>query len=83
MKTVQIIGAGCAKCAKLAENVREAIEQTGVEVRVEKVQDLDQIVSMGVTLTPALAVDGQILLAGRIATVEEIARWLREGSSAG
>lgn len=82
MKTVQIIGTGCAKCAKLAENVLKAIEQTGVDVRVEKVQDLDQIASLGVTLTPALAVDGQILLAGRIATVEEIARWLREGSPA-
>ena len=50
---LQILGSGCPKCRKLAENAQAAINETGVDARVEKVTDSDTIADMGVAMTPA------------------------------
>jgi len=72
MKKIQVLGTGCAKCAKLAENAAEAIRQSQTEAEIEKVTDINKIVSFGVMATPALAVDGQVKVVGKVATPDEI-----------
>jgi small redox-active disulfide protein 2 len=78
---IQVLGSGCPKCRKLAENARVAADAAGLDYVLEKVEDLGEIVAMGVMSTPALAVDGKVVLAGRAASPEEIAGLLEpEGS---
>lgn len=72
MKRVQVLGPGCPKCAKLAENAQAAVDQCGVEATVEKVTDINQIVSFGVMATPGLAIDGQVKVVGKVPSVDEI-----------
>ncbi len=73
---LQILGAGCPKCRQLAENAEAAVRELGIECEVEKVTDINDIVSFGVMLTPALAVDGEVKLSGKVASSEEIGRML-------
>jgi small redox-active disulfide protein 2 len=75
--TVQILGSGCRKCRLLEQNAREAVSRIGVEAKVEKVTDMDDIVEMGVMVTPALAVDGNVKKAGTVLTPEQIADILK------
>lgn len=70
--TVQILGTGCPKCKQLEKNAREAIAALGLEAGVEKVEDIDRIMDMGVMMTPALAVDGVVKKTGKLLTVDEI-----------
>lgn len=72
MKKLQILGTGCPKCMKLAEATREAAIQLGLDFEIEKVTDIARIVSFGVMMTPALAVDGKVVVSGRVPTVAEI-----------
>lgn len=76
MKTLQILGTGCAKCEKLAENAKAAAEALGLEYQVEKITSLERIGSFGVMMTPALAVDGQVKTAGRVPDVESLKKLL-------
>ncbi len=69
---LQILGTGCPKCQKLAENTQAAAEALGIEFEIEKVTDINQIMSFGVMITPALAVDGEVKLAGKAPSVDEI-----------
>jgi small redox-active disulfide protein 2 len=66
MKKIQILGTGCAKCQKLAENTKQAADNLGVEYEMEKVTDLNQIMGFGVMTTPGLVVDGKVLVAGKV-----------------
>ena len=72
MKLVQVLGTGCAKCAKVKEHADAAIEQLGVEAKVEKVEDIMQITNFGVMMTPALVVDGEVKFVGKVPSVDEI-----------
>ncbi len=72
MKTLQILGTGCPKCKKLAETVDAAVKELGVECEVEKVTDINDIIGFGVMTTPALAIDGKVVVAGRVPGVAEI-----------
>jgi small redox-active disulfide protein 2 len=72
MKLVQILGPGCPKCEKLKHNAEEAVKQSGVEATVEKITDIGTITSFGVMMTPALAVDGEVKVVGKVASVEQI-----------
>ena len=76
MKKIQILGTGCPKCVKLMENAKEAAKQLGLECEFEKVSDMDQIVSFGVMMTPALAVDGVVKSSGHLLTPEQIKKFL-------
>lgn len=76
MKKLQILGTGCSKCKRLTEQVELAAKELGIEHQIEKVTDLQEIVSFGVMMTPALAVDGQIKVAGNIPSIEEIKRMI-------
>ncbi len=69
MKKIHILGPGCPKCGKLAENARAAIEQLELDFEIEKVTD---IMKFGVMITPALAVDGEVKAAGKVPSADEI-----------
>lgn len=72
MTTIQILGTGCKKCVSLKENVGVALRELGVEADVQKIEDINEIVKFGVMSTPALAVDGEVKIVGKVATPEEI-----------
>lgn len=76
MKTVQILGTGCAKCKTLAAHAEAAIQSLGLEARIEKVEKIADILKFGIMTTPGLAVDGRVKSAGRVLSVEEIKRML-------
>ena len=73
---IEILGMGCPKCKKLMENAKKAADELGVKAEFVKVEDMDRIVSYGVMMTPALAVDGRVMCYGKIATVDEIRKWI-------
>ena len=72
MPLIQILGTGCPKCRKLAENAEAAAKARGVDYHLEKVTDISKIMAFGVMLTPALAVDGQVKVVGKVPSVEEL-----------
>ena len=72
MKTIKILGTGCAKCEKLAANTKQAAENLGLDYTIEKVTDLNQIMAFGVMTTPGLVVDGKVLLTGKVPTAADI-----------
>lgn len=72
MKTLQVLGTGCPKCKKLAELTEEAARRLGIEYRLEKVSDINKIMEFGVMMTPALAVDGVVKVAGKVPSTEDI-----------
>lgn len=76
MKKLQILGTCCSKCQRLTEQVQQAAKELGIEHEIEKVTDLQNILAMGVMTTPALAVDGQVKVAGNVPTIEELKRLL-------
>jgi len=76
VKTIQILGTGCMKCRQLALNAETAARDIGVEYELEKVTDLNRILSFGVMMTPGLVVDGQVKASGRVVGPEEIKQWL-------
>ena len=76
MKKIQILGPGCFKCKKLAENAEAAAEELGIEYEIEKVAEINEIMSFGVMMTPALAVDGEVKVVGKVPSVENIKEML-------
>ena len=72
MKKIQILGTGCPKYKKLAENAEDAARQLNLEFEVEKVTDINEIMKFGVMMTPALAVDGVVKVVGKVPNVNEI-----------
>jgi small redox-active disulfide protein 2 len=74
---VQILGTGCPKCKQLEANAREAAAKIGVEAVIEKVTDIDEIMGMGVMMTPALMIDGEVKSVGKVLTVDQIAAQLK------
>lgn len=73
---IEVLGPGCAKCQALLGNVKEALAQTGLQAEVVKVEDVFEIMQRGVNRTPALIIDGDLKLEGRVATVREILGWI-------
>lgn len=69
---IQILGTGCAKCTALAQAATQAAEELELAVELEKISDLNQIMAFGVMLTPALAVNGQVRLVGKVPSVAEL-----------
>ncbi|MHC4295246.1 MAG: thioredoxin family protein [Planctomycetota bacterium] len=66
MKKIQVLGTGCPKCKKLAENTEAAAKTLGIEYEIEKVTDINEIMKFGVMMTPALAVDGEVKVVGKV-----------------
>lgn len=69
---IQILGTGCPKCKTLNENAENAVKELGIDCEVEKVTDMDEILSFGVMMTPALAIDGIVKSTGKVLSSDEI-----------
>lgn len=76
---VQILGMGCAKCKTLEQNARDALTAAGITAEVEKVADPVKIAEMGVMMTPALAIDGDVKSVGKLLTKDQIVPLLKGG----
>jgi small redox-active disulfide protein 2 len=77
MKKIEILGTGCMKCKRLLKNVEIAAKELGITAEIRKVDDITEIMDRGVMLTPALAVDGEIKISGRVADVNELKEILK------
>lgn len=77
---IEILGTGCMKCKRLAKNVENAVAELGITADIQKVEDITAIMDRGVMLTPALIVDGELKVSGRVADVAEIKRILSGGA---
>ena len=74
---IQVLGTGCPKCKKTAEAAKAAVNELGIEAEIEKVTDLNEIMKFGVMLTPALAVDGDVKIVGKVPTEEQVKGFLQ------
>jgi small redox-active disulfide protein 2 len=72
MKKIEVLGTGCAKCKKLEELTREAAGEIGLDCQIEKVDDIQKIMTYGVMMTPALVIDGVVKLSGKVPSVNEL-----------
>ena len=72
MKTIQILGTGCPKCKKLAENAEAAAKALGIDFELVKITDINEIARMGALMTPGLAIDGELRSSGKLLSPEEI-----------
>ena len=73
---LEILGTGCPKCKKLTELAQEAATELGLSFEIVKIDKINDIMNYGVMVTPALAIDGKVVVAGRIPSKEEIKKWL-------
>ena len=69
---IHILGTGCAKCKLLADNVWAGADALGLDVEIVKVTDVNEIMGFGVIMMPALAVDGKVIVVGKVVSAEEI-----------
>ncbi|WP_299312134.1 thioredoxin family protein [uncultured Halomonas sp.] len=74
---LSIYGKGCKKCDQLTANAQEAAEALGLRVEIEKVTDVNAIIDAGVMNTPALAVDGEVVTEGKVASAQELEKLLK------
>lgn len=72
MKEIKVLGTGCSKCKTLEKMVRTIVEQHGIEAELTKVEDVMEIIKYGVMTTPALVVDGVVVLKGRVPSLSEV-----------
>jgi small redox-active disulfide protein 2 len=75
-KQIQILGTGCPKCKKLAENTAAAAAELGIEYEIEKVSDIAKILEFEVIATPALAIEGEVKVVGKVPSVSELKKIL-------
>ena len=77
MMKIEILGTGCPKCKSLEKSVKKAVEELGIEAQVIKVENIKEIMDLGVMMTPALYVDGETKAVGRVPSTEEIKKILK------
>jgi small redox-active disulfide protein 2 len=76
MKTIQILGTGCERCNRLAEVTEQAAIELGLDYRLEKITDMLRFAEFGVMMTPAMAVDGQVKVSGKVPSKEQLKKLL-------
>jgi small redox-active disulfide protein 2 len=74
---IEVLGPGCAKCEKTARAVEKAVQELGVDATVEHVTEIKEIVARGVMLTPAVFIDGEKKIEGKVPKAADIESWLR------
>lgn len=76
MMDIKVLGPGCPRCRQTEKVVREAVAESGIDARVEKVTDTMEIAGFGVFGTPAVVIDGQVKSVGKIPSKPEVRNWL-------
>lgn len=69
---IEVLGGGCANCAKLYKSVEEAVKTMGITAEILKVEDYDKIIEYGITSTPAIAIDGKVMSTGKVLKPAEV-----------
>lgn len=75
---IEILGTGCSKCKKTKEVIEKALKEIGVEAEVVKVEDFKTILNYGVMVTPAVVIDGEVKLAGKVPDEKEVRKWITQ-----
>ncbi len=78
---IEVLGSGCAKCKQLEKDVYKALSELDIAAEVAKVQDIQKIMAYKVMTTPALVIDGQVKIAGRLPRKEELHKLIRESDA--
>jgi small redox-active disulfide protein 2 len=74
---IKVLGPGCPRCEQTKKNVADAVAETGVDAKIEKVTDLMEIAKYGVLGTPAVVVDGEVKCVGKVPKRDEILKWIK------
>ncbi|MBN2516106.1 MAG: TM0996/MTH895 family glutaredoxin-like protein [Deltaproteobacteria bacterium] len=75
---IQIAGPGCARCHAVEQNVIEALTELGIDADVSKLSDPREFAKLGIFLTPAVIVDGKVVVSGKVPTVNELKKLISE-----
>ena len=75
---IKVLGPGCLKCEQTEKNVKEAVQESGLNVKIEKVTDVMEIAKYGVLGTPAVVVEGEVKCVGKIPDKDEIMTWIKK-----
>jgi small redox-active disulfide protein 2 len=75
---IKILGTGCAKCHRLAQAVREAVAELGIDATVENVEDITKILEYPIMTTPGLVINGRVVSSGRVNTKEEVIQFIKQ-----
>ena len=78
MKQLKVLGPGCSRCEQLAQLVRAASEELGLEYELEKITDFDKFIDYGVMMTPGLVIAGEVKSVGRVPSLSEIKDMLKK-----
>jgi len=80
MREIKVLGPGCPRCEQLAGAAKQAADQLGIDYEINKIKDISEYPSYGLMLTPGLVIDGELVVHGKVATVDEI-KELLEGEA--
>lgn len=75
---IEILGIGCSKCNKTKEVIEKVLKSTGVKAEVVKVEDIETILKYGIMITPAVVVDGDVKIVGKVPDEKEVRKWITE-----
>ena len=75
---IEILGTGCPKCKQTLANVQKAVKDLNIEAEIVKIEKINDIMNYGVMITPALAINGEVKVAGKIPSPEQIADWIKQ-----
>ncbi len=75
---IDILGTGCPKCKETEKVIKKAIEKMEIDATVEKVEDIEKIIEYGVMSTPAVAIDGEVVISGHVPSEDEIVREIKK-----
>ena len=78
VKKIQVLGPGCPNCKRLADLTERVAREMGIEFELEKITEITRITQFGVMATPGLVVDGKVLVSGRVPSLDELEKLLRE-----
>jgi small redox-active disulfide protein 2 len=75
---IKVLGPGCPKCQQTEKNVKEAVQETGINASVDKVTNVMDIAKFGVFGTPAVVIDGKVKCVGKVPTKDEVKGWIKQ-----
>ena len=78
MKEIKVLGTGCPKCKTLEKVTRDAVDALKLDATVSKIEDIMEIMSFGIMTTPALVIDGKVVVKGRVPSIDEIKKFLTQ-----
>jgi len=78
MVKIEVLGTKCARCKALMKNVEKAVQESGIEAEIVKVDSIEEIMNRGIMMTPGLFIDGEERAVGRVPSPEEIKKMLKK-----